>query len=92
MENANFVWPWVREHKRQKHSARAKKAWITRRQMLRARKGLIGRPKLYTEMTIARLPEGSLQRIDLILKHGESQAAFVREAIEQALQAREADQ
>lgn len=73
-----------REMERRKKSERAKKAWITRR------KPRLGRPMMYPNKTIARLPKGSLRRIDRVLKPGESQSEFVREAIEKELQAREA--
>jgi hypothetical protein len=94
MENNDFIWPWSREYKRQQHSLRAKKAWITRRRMaeMQGQKRPTGRPKLYKEMTIARLPEGSLARIERALKYGETQGAFVRMAIAKELQAREADE
>ena len=85
----NFEWPWnkaaaERQRQREQRSARAKKAWITRRAPKRPR----GRPRLYPDIAIVRLPKGSLQRLDVALKPEETQADFIRGAIEKELQAR----
>lgn len=49
----------------------------------------MGRKQINHEQTVARLPEGTLARIDATLSEGEKQADFVREAIERELKRRE---
>ncbi|WP_296538868.1 YlcI/YnfO family protein [Rhizorhabdus sp.] len=39
---------------------------------------------------MARFPAGTLARIDKVLREGESKADFVRQAVEERLQSREA--
>jgi metal-responsive CopG/Arc/MetJ family transcriptional regulator len=48
-----------------------------------------GRPRINEEETPARLPAGTLKRIDAILRDGERRAEFIREAIERELKRRE---
>lgn len=71
-----------REAARRKHSARARKAWVTRR------KPHIGRPKLYGKAVLVRLPGGAKSRIDRALRPDENQSDFLRAAVERELQAR----
>jgi predicted DNA-binding protein len=49
----------------------------------------MGRKQINEETTIIRLPEGTLARIGEVLAEGEPRAAFLREAVEQALKRRE---
>lgn len=42
-----------------------------------------------TEITTVRLPEGSTQRIERVLKSGEIQAMFIRAAVDNELRRRE---
>lgn len=49
----------------------------------------MGRKQINSDATIIRLPEGFLDRIDAVLAEGEPRAAFLREAVEQALKRRE---
>ena len=67
---------------KRKNSERMKKAWVTRR------KPKLGRPLLYPDTTMLRLPKGSLRRINRALKPDESQSGFLRAAVEKALQVR----
>lgn len=48
-----------------------------------------GRPRINEEETPARLPAGTLKRIDAILRDGERRAEFIREAIEREIKRRE---
>jgi hypothetical protein len=50
----------------------------------------LGRKRINHEQTVARVPKGTLQRIEDVLEPGEPQASFIREAIELALKRREA--
>jgi len=49
----------------------------------------MGRKQINHEQTVARLPEGTLARIDATLGEGEKQADFIREAVERELKRRE---
>jgi predicted DNA-binding protein len=49
----------------------------------------MGRPKINEEQTPARLPAGTLARIDAALDDGEKRADLIREAIERELKRRE---
>lgn len=48
----------------------------------------VGRPPM-EDQTLARFPKGTLGRIKSVLRPGESQADFVREAVELELRRRE---
>lgn len=48
----------------------------------------VGRPPM-EDKTMARFPKGTLDRIRTILRDGESQADFMREAVELELRRRE---
>ena len=54
------------------------------------RKRQVGRPVTSPETAIVRLPEGTLGRIAAVLRDGEKQADFFREAVDAALSRREA--
>ena len=47
-----------------------------------------GRPRQWTEAVHVKLPAGTIDTIARVLKRGESRAAFVREAIAQAVRRR----
>lgn len=49
----------------------------------------MGRPKINEEQTPARLPAGTLERIDEVLENGEKRADFLRKAVERELKRRE---
>jgi hypothetical protein len=49
----------------------------------------MGRKQINFEQTVARLPEGSLERMRAVLGEGESQSDFLREAVERELKRRE---
>ena len=49
----------------------------------------MGRHRINEEQTPARLPAGTLDRIDAVLNEGENRAAFIRGAIERELKRRE---
>lgn len=48
----------------------------------------VGRPKINEEQTPARLPAGTLARVDATLAPGEKRSDFIREAIERELKRR----
>lgn len=50
----------------------------------------MGRNRINHENMMARFPAGTLARIDKVLREGESKADFVRQAVEERLQSREA--
>lgn len=50
----------------------------------------VGRTKINDEQTPARFAEGTLARIDAVLKPKEKRSDFIREAIEAELKRREA--
>lgn len=47
-----------------------------------------GRPLMYPDKTIVRMPKGSLKRINLALRENEYQGDFMRLAVEKELKAR----
>lgn len=49
----------------------------------------MGRKKINAEQIPARLPEGTLDRMDAVLEDGEGRAEFIRVAIERELKRRE---
>jgi metal-responsive CopG/Arc/MetJ family transcriptional regulator len=49
----------------------------------------MGRKQINHEQTPARLPGGTLDRIDAVLDDGENRAEFIRAAIERELKRRE---
>lgn len=49
----------------------------------------MGRPKINEDQAPARLPAGSLKRIDAVLEEGEKLADFLRTAVERELKKRE---
>jgi hypothetical protein len=50
---------------------------------------LMGRPRINEDHTPARLPAGTLARIQAVLREGERRADFIRAAIERELKRRE---
>lgn len=52
----------------------------------------VGRPLAYPETLLARLPEGTKQRIAAALKEGETQADFARAGILAELDRREGEE
>lgn len=52
--------------------------------------GGVGRPKINEEQTPARLPAGTLARIDATLSEKEKRSDFIRVAIERELERRNA--
>lgn len=48
-----------------------------------------GRPRINSESTMARFPEGTISRIKAVLRDGEKQADFIRNTIELELRRRE---
>ena len=52
----------------------------------------MGRPLLYPDQTIARLPPGTLQRIHASLRPGEAPADFIRFAVAVELARRQLEQ
>ncbi|MCH4894969.1 hypothetical protein GO308_17845 [Sphingomonas sp. SFZ2018-12] len=57
--------------------------------MTTSKAGAAGRPRINAEKTMARFPEGTLGRIKSVLREGENQADFMREAVELELRRRE---
>jgi hypothetical protein len=53
-----------------------------------ATKRPVGRIKINDEQTPARFPEGTLARIDAVLKPKEKRSDFIREAVERELKRR----
>lgn len=49
----------------------------------------MGRKQINHEQIPARLPEGTLDRMDAVLEDGEKRADFLREAVERELKRRE---
>ena len=49
----------------------------------------VGRRQINHEKTMARFPEGTLDRIKAVLEDGEPQSEFIREAVERELKRRE---
>lgn len=49
----------------------------------------MGRKQINFEQAVARLPAGSLERIQAVLQDDESQSDFLREAVERELKRRE---
>jgi predicted DNA-binding protein len=49
----------------------------------------MGRPRINEDHTPARLPAGTLDRIEAVLRKRERRADFIREAIERELKRRE---
>lgn len=49
----------------------------------------VGRTKINDEQTPARFPEGTLARIDAVLRPKEKRSDFIREAIDRELDRRE---
>lgn len=49
----------------------------------------MGRPRINEEQMPARLPAGTLDRIDAVLEDGEKRADLLREAVERELKRRE---
>lgn len=49
----------------------------------------MGRPRINEEQMPARLPAGTLDRIDAVLEEGEKRADLLREAVERELKRRE---
>jgi predicted DNA-binding protein len=49
----------------------------------------MGRKKINDEQTPARLPAGTLDRIDAVLEDGERRADLLREAVEREIKRRE---
>jgi hypothetical protein len=49
----------------------------------------VGRPKINEEQTPARLPAGTLARIEKVLEPTEARSDFIRQAIETELKRRE---
>jgi hypothetical protein len=49
----------------------------------------MGRPRINEDFTPARLPAGTLDRIEAVLRKRERRADFIREAIERELKRRE---
>lgn len=45
----------------------------------------VGRPKINEEQTPARLPQGTLARVDALLAPGEKRSDFIREAIDREI-------
>ena len=50
---------------------------------------LMGRPRINEDHTPARLPAGTLDRIEAVLRERETRADFIRTAIERELKRRE---
>ena len=50
---------------------------------------LMGRPRINEDFTPARLPAGTLDRIEAVLRRDERRADFIRAAIERELKRRE---
>src|SRR3546814_8777326 len=48
--------------------------------MTTSKSGTAGRPRINAEKTMARFPEGTLGRIKAVLRDGENQSDFMREA------------
>src|SRR3546814_9329352 len=57
--------------------------------MTTSKSGTAGRPRINAEKTMARFPEGTLGRIKAVLRDGENQSDFMREAVELELRSEE---
>src|SRR3546814_14626631 len=57
--------------------------------MTTSKSGTAGRPRINAEKTMARFPEGTLGRIKAVLRDGENQSDFMREAVELELPRRD---
>lgn len=49
----------------------------------------MGRKQINHEQTPARLPEGTLERMDAVLEEGEKRSDLIRQAVERELKRRE---
>ena len=49
----------------------------------------MGRKRINEEQMPARLPAGTLERMDAVLKEGENRSGFLRQAVERELKRRE---
>ena len=58
--------------------------------LISAKPRRMGRKQINHEQTPARVPEGTLARIDATLADGEKRSDFIREAVERELERREA--
>lgn len=54
--------------------------------------GVVGRTRINGEQMPARLPDGTFERIDAVLRHKEKRSDFLRKAVERELQRREREQ
>src|SRR3546814_13765845 len=50
--------------------------------MVSNKAGSVGRPRINADQTMARFPDGTLVRVKAVLRDGENQADFIREAVE----------
>ncbi|WP_443021591.1 YlcI/YnfO family protein [Sphingobium sp. AntQ-1] len=57
--------------------------------MTTSKSGHAGRPRINGEKTMARFPDGTLGRIKAVLREGENQSDFLRDAVELELRRRE---
>jgi hypothetical protein len=57
--------------------------------MVSNKSGSVGRPRINADQTMARFPDGTLVRVKAVLRDGENQADFIREAVELELRRRE---
>lgn len=57
--------------------------------MVSNKPGTVGRPRINADQTMARFPDGTLARVKSVLREGESQSDFFREAVELELRRRE---
>lgn len=57
--------------------------------MTTSKSGTVGRPRINAEKTMARFADGTLARIKAVLRDGENQSDFMREAVELELRRRE---
>lgn len=48
----------------------------------------MGRPKLWTQTLLLKMPEGMRERIDAVLGEAEDRTAFIRDAIEREIKRR----
>lgn len=62
---------------------------VTIRDIIYSWRMVRGRPQINHEQTPARLPAGTLERMDAVLEDGEKRADFLREAVERELKRRE---
>ena len=58
--------------------------------LISAKPRRMGRKQINHEQTPARVPEGTLARIDATLADGDKRSDFIREAVERELERREA--